>query len=84
MIPFAYRQVKYTCTCTRQVLAVDFVSITSDYQIYVEWHCSCGRHCQVAMPIEHLVETAPPMPLPINAINSFDKEFAKQAHIKLE
>lgn len=84
MIPFAYRQVKYTCPCKRDVYAVDFVAVTSDYQLYVEWECSCGRKCQVVMPLEHLTQMAPPAPMAVNAVTVFDQEFARQMHIKID
>lgn len=84
MIPFAYRKIKYTCPCSREVYAIDFVSVTSDFQLYVEWECSCGRHCQAMTPLEHLTQMAPEAPMSVTAVTVFDKEFARQMHIRLE
>ena len=83
-IPFAYRLIELTCSCGRKANSVDKIGVTSNYDLYTVWECACGRECQVVLPLEHLTEMAPPAPMPVNAINSFDEDFLKKAHIRLE
>lgn len=84
MIPFAYRLVELTCNCGRKAKAVNSVGVTSNYDLYLVWECACGKDCQVLMPLEHLTEMAPAPPMPVAAVNSFDAEFMRKAHIRLE
>lgn len=83
-IPFAYRLIELTCPCGQKTETVNEVGVTSNYDLYTKWECECGRDCQVLLPLEHLTEMAPPAPLPVNEVNSFDADFLKKAHISLE
>lgn len=78
----SYRQIRFTCPCTRDVYAVDFVAVTHDFQLYVEWDCQCGKRNNAVMPLELITQNAPPPPC--NTVSAFDIEFAKKAGIKLE
>lgn len=84
---FNLKKIKYTCTCTRDVFAVDFVGITSDYQLIVQWECSCGKQCAAAVPLEQLTANAPPppeVPQPTTALTTADREFLRRAHITIQ
>lgn len=79
---FAYRPIKFTCSCTRDVYAVDFIAVTHDFQLYAEWECSCGKRSNALMPLEVMTQNAPPPPA--DTITAFDADFCKKAKIKLE
>jgi len=81
---FNYRPLEFTCGCDTKGEYFTQIAVTHDFNLLVQWLCpSCRKGVTAMVPLEQIVEFAPPPPEPKISPTLFDAQFCRDAHITL-